>query len=214
MGWVAFLIVIGLGWYLWAKKKATSKAQWGQTPEEVPGWREALDAEYERSEMPDEETRDERDEDYREQWRDRLAEHLGKREAKRLEPCYRKLFGGDIQCLFNFTMFMSRVDHGHKGLIVPPDDHYRPRFEVLAGTGAVLRGDAAKPIDLLWGLGMDQLRTLADACGAKRAQSKDELRRRIAAQGAEAVAAAWPALGIPESDIFLLDPDRIRELCG
>lgn len=210
MGWIIFLIVVGLAILIW-KSQQKLKAKPDNSPElYLGGPTVAMSV----REFTDEETQEYRDEDYREQWRDVLADHLGKKEAKRLEPCYRELFGGDIQCLFNFTMFMSRVDHGHKALIIPPDDHYRPRFETLAATRAVLRGDAAQPIDLLWCLGMDQLRGLADAVGAKRAQSKDELRRRIAALGAEAVAAAWPALGIPESDIFLLDPDRIQGLCG
>lgn len=203
------------------RREAGPEGGWTTPPNTDARWREMerwdnkLGREEERR-IEAQERKEEREEveaGKREEWMEMLTDFLGREPTKKEDTRLRVLFGGWDQCLYNFSMYETRARNGATALVVPADDHYRPRFETLADTGAILRGADVAPLDRLECLGMDQLRVLADAVGAKRAQGKDELRRRIAAQGAEAVAAAWPALGIPDADVFLLDPERVRTLC-
>jgi len=199
-GWIVLLLIAGWVVYVLSRKPSGTSAV-------TMTVRESLTTE-------DAERQHEREKELRQEWREELRHYLGAKRAKELEPCYRELFGGDIECLFNFRMYMARADQGPATLLVPPDDYYRHRFDVLAMTGAVQHGEAVSMGERLGCLTMDQMRKMADAMGVKRAQSKRELRERIEAMGVDAIATAWPATGLPVTDIFLLDPARLRERCG
>ncbi|MHC1701485.1 MAG: hypothetical protein AB9900_10960 [Humidesulfovibrio sp.] len=158
------------------------------------------------------------DDRIRREWHQDLRMHLGSKQAKKLEPCLRKLFGGDIQCAFNFRMFAARVGFGNDACdpavyIVPMNDHYRPRFEALARTGLVLTGPDVSIPQRLERVAIARVRRVAAQLGLGKSRNKMELAQRIAAADPQTAEAALAAEGLGAQDCFLLDPERVYQLC-
>lgn len=113
----------------------------------------------------------ERDRLYREErieeWKEELKYAFGKKVSSEKEKDLRTLFGGDEQCLYNFSMYSARIRRGEFICHVPPDDHYRPRFDFLEKRGVASKFSSFSK-DFLPLLSMDQLRSVGKAAGLKK----------------------------------------------
>ena len=157
---------------------------------------------------------DEDMEDWYSDWQERLRCHLGRRPTEREDTAYIRLFGGDDQCRFNLAMFASRTNKGKVCLHALPNDYYRPRYETLVRTGAMLSGAIIPARERLSALNIEQLRRLAQEVGAGKAHSKKAIREMITEKGDQAIKDAWHVTSLNVSDLFLADPERIKRLAA
>jgi hypothetical protein len=73
---------------------------------------------------------------------------------------------------FNIVMCEASLRRGERTRFVPPDDHYRPRFNGMEPSGVVKRGDSIPIADRISALPMKALRTIGkrhDIRGKSRA---------------------------------------------
>jgi hypothetical protein len=112
-------------------------------------------------------------------------------------------FGGK-GFLFNLRMWEARTRGGMACCLVPADDHYRKRFELLALTGVALRGSAI-PLEMrLQALPLPAIREAAKDLGAGTIRDKKGGARAVAAcEGAE----AWLAARYALESFFVLVPE-------
>ena len=143
-------------------------------------------------------------------WEDTLKSFLGREFSKDEEEAYRELFGGDNECRFNLRAFTSKAKGGAICLRVAPDDHYKPRYETLVGTGAVLSGENIPPALRVSALSMQDLRSLAAAMNLPKSRSKAVLAESVIAAGNSAIEAAWRSTGIDIDDLFLFDVEEVK----
>ncbi|MCL1985470.1 MAG: hypothetical protein FWG59_03380 [Betaproteobacteria bacterium] len=146
------------------------------------------------------------------EWKDTLKYLLGGTFSKAEEKEYRELFGGDNECRFNLTMFLSRVKSGPTCIHATQDDYYRPRYETLADTGAVLSGKNIPPSRWLTALSMQEMRALAAVMHLPKSRSKQQLIDAAIAAGDAAIEAAWQSTGMDIDDLFLFDAEAVKNL--
>ena len=145
------------------------------------------------------------------EWKSALKRFHGGSVSEEEEEAYREYFDGDGECLYNLKMYMARVKDGPVCIHAMQDDHYRPRYETLSDTGAMLTGESISPTDRLLALSMQELRGLAKAIGVPNAKSKNVLAANISVAGDDAILAAWPSTGIDIANLFYADADMVRE---
>lgn len=81
-------------------------------------------------------------------------------------------FGGK-GFLFNLRMWEARIRDGASCWNVPPEDHYRKRFEMLAGTGVALRGKDV-PVEMRFeALPMAAVREAAKELGTGKFRTRE-----------------------------------------
>lgn len=144
------------------------------------------------------------------EWKKCLKVFFGRHLSKEEEARCRELFGGDQQCLYNFKMFLSRAKDGNTCIYAPIDDHYRPRYILLAETCVLDRGKDITGIERLTALGMSELRSLADALGLPKVQSKKTYIENITNIGNQKILENWDVTGLDEDDLFLVYPEAMR----
>ncbi|UQZ90715.1 hypothetical protein C4J81_16490 [Deltaproteobacteria bacterium Smac51] len=167
---------------------------------------------------PDDDDDDDRDEpsensprsEWYSDWKERLNFFLGRRPSQKEERYYRDLFGGDNECRFNLTMYLSRIKAGPICVHAPPDDYYRVRYEVLHQTGAVLSGVDINPKDRLTTVSMEQLRALASQLKLVRHRAKADLIAALKECSEADLEAVWPITGMDPDDLFLFDNYLLR----
>ncbi len=152
------------------------------------------------------------DDDWETEWRQYLRSTYGKKPNSTHERQLRKLFGGDRQCLYNFSMYEARIRRGETLCVVPADDYYRQRFDVLANNGVAIKFLKFNP-ELLRALSLPQMREVGRAAGLKslcvdRAGSL----KMLLELPEEMLAYTWTAAGVELNSIFqLLKPEDIYE---
>lgn len=142
--------------------------------------------------------------------KEELEYSFGKKVPSAKERYLRVQFGGDEECLYNFRMYAARLGRNGNICFVPPDDHYRPRFEVLEQRG-VARKFTSFNRELLPLLSMDQLRSLGKAAGLSKLKSSKKASCDLLAELPEEVlTAAWTTIKIDFENFFKLK--RLEEL--
>lgn len=100
-----------------------------------------------------------------------------------MEPLTRdmiKLFGGP-EFRFNFSMWESRIRNGEVCMIVPEDNHYRHRFDILAATGAVQQGEDVSDERCYGALTVKEIRAAIKELGSEeKFQAKKDGARIVA----------------------------------
>lgn len=112
-------------------------------------------------------------------------------------------FGGK-GFMFNLRMWEARTRGGMACCYVPPDDHYRSRFELLALTGVALHGSDV-PLEMrVQALPLPAIREAAKDLGAGKIRDKNVGASLVAAcNGAE----AWLAARYALDSFFVLRPE-------
>lgn len=101
-------------------------------------------------------------------------------------------------------MYTSRWDQGNKVCYVPKDDHYRPRFDVLAKTGVVRTVKTNH--EALQAFPINILREVAVSLNCKNAQSKKQLCENLSAYSEKELAIIWDKTTMNKNDLFILLP--------
>lgn len=151
------------------------------------------------------------DDSWKEEWRHYLKDTFGKIPSAH-ERKLRSLFGGDKECLYNYSMYESRLRHSEKFCVVPADDYYRQRFDLLAANGIANKFSAFSP-ELLQALSLPQMREIGRAAGLKSLRvDKAGSLKMLLELPEEKLAQAWPEAGVELDSIFQLrKPDDIYE---
>lgn len=149
-------------------------------------------------------------EDRLEEWKEELKYAFGKKVSSEKEKDLRALFGGDDQCLYNFSMYSARIRRGEFICHVPPDDHYRPRFDFLEKRGVASKFSSFSK-DFLPLLSIDQLRSLGKAAGLKKLKKTKQASYEMLAELPDNVLdEAWPVTKIAYENLFKLK--KLEEL--
>lgn len=150
------------------------------------------------------------DNDWIIEWQQILRITYGKKPNSTHDRKFRQLFGGDRQCLYNFSMYEARIRRGEILCVVPSDDYYRQRFDVLAANGIAKKFSAFNP-ELLKALTLPQIREVGRAAGLKSLRvDKAGSLKMLMELPEETLAQAWPAAGIEIDSIFKLrNPEDI-----
>lgn len=144
------------------------------------------------------------DYDWVTEWQQYLREAYGKKPNSTHDRKLRQLFGGDRQCLYNFSMYAARLRRGEILCVVSADDYYRQRFDLLAANGVANKFSKFNP-ELLQALSLPQMREVGRAAGLKSLRvDKAGSLKMLFELPEEILAQAWPAAGIELESIFQL----------
>lgn len=144
------------------------------------------------------------DNDWVTEWQQYLRAAYGKKPNSTHDRKLRQLFGGDRQCLYNFSMYEARLRRGEVLCVVPADDYYRQRFDVLAANRVANKFSEFSP-ELLQALSLPQIREVGRAAGLKSLRvDKAGSLKMLLELPEEALAQAWPAAGVKLDCIFQL----------
>lgn len=144
------------------------------------------------------------DNDWETEWRQYLRTTYGKKPNSTHDRKLRQLFGGDRQCLYNFSMYEARLRRGEILCVVPADDYYRQRFDMLATNGVAIKFSAFNP-GLLQALSLPQMREVGRAAGLKSLRvDKAGSLKMLLDLPEETLANAWTAAGVELDSIFQL----------
>ncbi len=142
--------------------------------------------------------------EWEEEWYEVLAYCFEEKILPVHDKYLRNLFGGDLQCLFNFSMFHSRFAKDCMVQYVPEDNYYRKRFDVLKVTGAVKTAESTK--EILITLPMYTLRELAEVLNCKKERSKKKLCENLCEYTNEELEIVWTKTDMKKEDFFVLLP--------
>lgn len=144
------------------------------------------------------------DDDWETEWRQYLRAAYGKKPNSTHDRKLRQLFGGDRQCLYNFSMYEARLRRGEILCVVPADDYYRQRFDVLAANGVANKFSEFNP-ELLQALSLPQMREVGRSAGLKSLRvDKAGSLKMLLELPEETLEQAWPAAGVELDSIFQL----------
>ncbi len=142
-------------------------------------------------------------------WKSRLKHFLGYNPKKDEELHYRELFGGDDECRFNLAMYASRIKNGPACIYAPPGDYYRPRYQTLVSTGAVLPGKEIIILDKITVLGMPELRTMAKSLNLPGQRTKAAFHELFANCSKEDLERVFPSDKYSQEDMFFFDREDL-----